>query len=77
MPTNDRNNPRTLEGIHEKIRAIANAKSLAQAQFDHAYQLGWIGALYWADIIDLDMRNQLTAEVADALKALWLRVWVD
>ncbi|CAI8995534.1 hypothetical protein EMIT0P265_930001 [Pseudomonas zeae] len=48
MLTNDRNNPRMLEGIHEKIRAIARAKSLAQAQFDHGYQLSWIGALYWA-----------------------------
>ncbi|HBN8007462.1 hypothetical protein V1O62_30330 [Pseudomonas aeruginosa] len=42
----DRNNARTIEGIREKIREIADSKTLLDAQEQHAYRLGWIGALY-------------------------------
>lgn len=64
----DLNNPRTLEGLREKIRAIAGAPSLAQAQYDHAYQFGWIGALYWAGLIDRTVHDQLLAEIVYALQ---------
>lgn len=64
----DLNNPRTLEGLREKIRAIAAATSLAQAQYDHTYQSGWIGALYWTGVIDRAVHDQLLAEIVDALQ---------
>ncbi|MCY1463560.1 hypothetical protein D9M71_814680 [compost metagenome] len=65
----DQNNPNTINGIRKKIRAMADSKNLARVQFDHAHQLGWIGALYWANVLDRAMHDQLVAEVVDALTA--------
>ncbi|ELF7106318.1 hypothetical protein M0L66_007485 [Pseudomonas aeruginosa] len=72
----DRNNARTIEGIREKIREIADSKTLLDAQERHAYRLGWIGALYWCDVLDAEVFQTLRSETTSALIA-WERAARD
>lgn len=72
----DRNNARTIEGIREKIREIADSKTLLDAQEKHAYRLGWIGALYWCDVLDAEVFQTLRRETTSALIA-WERAARD
>lgn len=65
----DRNNPRTVAELREHIGKLANSPNESKLNSEYSFQLGWIGALWWANRIDRDMHEALTAELDAAARA--------
>ncbi|WP_137887585.1 hypothetical protein [Pseudomonas sp. 2FE] len=64
----DRNNPSTLAGLRDKIRTLVAATTPHDAPNDYGYINGWLGALYWADVIDRQAHDDLKAEAHAAFE---------
>ncbi len=55
----NRNNAKTLADLRDKIEREAAETTLADSQYDYGQVNGWLGALYWADLIDRDAMDEL------------------
>jgi hypothetical protein len=70
----DRNNPKTLADLRDKIAAKAAETTLADSQFDYGHVDGWLGALYWADLIDLEALDELRSQAKVVFEQAVLRL---
>jgi hypothetical protein len=63
-----KNNAKTIEDLRNMIREKSSGTSVAELKFDHGQVHGWLGALYWADLIDRSVMTELRAEAKAAFE---------
>lgn len=63
-----RNNTKTIADLRDRISMKAAETTLADSQYDYGEINGWLGALYWADLIDLAVLDELRNEAKAAFE---------